>query len=237
VATAVRRYGPGGEFWAQNPQLPLRPVVEWPVWNKQNAQHFWRRKPSPRRYVALLRLTSTTIKRVDAKRTGCARRHVRIPEQTALDLQGLPEAAVQRGVHAATLRRGRATSVGGTLRLLRAQIQAARQIMDRSGDGETPILVTELGWSTAGPRKWPLVTTPSGQAKLLKRSFGLLLRQRGRWGIEGVVWFAWRVFTQDLCRWCGGAGLLNLNGDREPAWSRFKGFTSRTVDRPPAAAR
>jgi hypothetical protein len=237
VAAAVRRYGPGGEFWAENPQIPARPVLEWQVWNEQNAQHFWRRKPSPRQYAALLNLTSTTIKSVDPS------------AQVVLGgMFGFPNGPrsiylkdyLKRLYRVRSARKNfDAVAVhpyGGTLRLLRYQVQATRRIMDRNGDKAVPIWVTEMGWSTNGPRKWPLVTTPKGQAKLLQRSFGLLLRRRSRWGIERVVWFAWRDFKQDLCRWCGGAGLLNLNGDPKPAWSRFKRFTADTVERPPAPA-
>jgi polysaccharide biosynthesis protein PslG len=232
VAAAVTRYGPGGEFWAENPHIPPKPVLEWQIWNEQNAQHFWRRKPSPRRYTALLRLASTAIKGVDPS------------AQVVLGgMYGFPNGPRSiylkdflKGLYAVRSARKHFDAVavhpyGGTLRLLRYQVQAARRIMDRNGDATVPIWVTETGWSTNGPRRWQLVTTPRGQAKLLQQSFGMLLRNRSRWGIERVVWFAWRDFEQDLCRWCGGAGLLNLNGDPKPAWSRFKRFTRRTVER------
>ena len=237
VAAAVRRYGPSGEFWAENPQLPEKPVEAWQIWNEQNAQHFWRRKPSPRRYAALLRLASTAINGVDPS--------ARLVLGGMFGFPNGPRSIYLKDylkrLYAVRSARKHFDAVavhpyGGTLRLLRYQIQAARRIMDRNGDKAVPIWVTETGWSTNGPRKWPLVTTPKGQAKLLKRSFGLLLRRRARWGIESVVWFAWRDFKQDLCRWCGGAGLLNLNGDPKPAWSRFKRFTAGTVEQPPVPA-
>jgi polysaccharide biosynthesis protein PslG len=237
VAAAVRRYGPGGEFWAENPQIPPKPVTEWQIWNEQNAQHFWRRKPSPRRYAALLRLASAAIKGVDPSAGVVLGGMFGFPNgPRSIDLKDF----LKRLYRVRSARKHfDAVAVhpyGGTLRLLRYQVHAARRIMDRNGDKAAPIWVTETGWSTNGPRKWPLVTTLNGQAKLLQRSFGLLLRRRSRWGIERVVWFAWRDFKQDLCRWCGGAGLLKLNGDPKPAWSLFKGFTAGTVEQPPAPA-
>ena len=35
VGDAVRRYGPGGEFWAQRPSLPKRPIFAWQIWNSR----------------------------------------------------------------------------------------------------------------------------------------------------------------------------------------------------------
>lgn len=42
-----------------------------------------------------------------------------------------------------------------------------------------------------------------------------------------MIWFAWRDFRVDVCRWCGAAGLLALNGDPKPALGQFTRFTAR----------
>jgi hypothetical protein len=43
-----------------------------------------------------------------------------------------------------------------------------------------------------------------------------------------VVWFAWRDFEQDVCEWCGAAGLLHLSGKPKPSLRQFKRHTART---------
>src|SRR5262249_41801091 len=36
AAAVVRRYGPGGTFWSQYPELPRRPIRWWEIWNEPN---------------------------------------------------------------------------------------------------------------------------------------------------------------------------------------------------------
>lgn len=35
------RYGPGGTFWAENPQLPYLPVEQYEIWTEANSAYFW----------------------------------------------------------------------------------------------------------------------------------------------------------------------------------------------------
>jgi hypothetical protein len=230
VAAAVRRYGPKGDFWDENPALPYRPADAWQVWNEPNAEHFWKSKPSPRKYAKLLKLTSPVIRSVDPRAQivlggmfGFPNGAKSIPLRTFLkELYRIRSARKQFdgvAVH----------PYGGTLRLMTYQISRARKIMDRAGDDAKPIWVTELGWATDGPQKWPLVTTAQGQATLLRKSFDLLLKRRKRYGIRRVIWFVWRDFKHPACEWCGSAGLLNRQGVPKPAWSQFRNFTARTA--------
>jgi hypothetical protein len=229
VEAAVRRYGPGGEFWELDPTLPPMPPRAWQVWNEQNAVHYWRPRPRPGKYASLLRMSSAAIRRAD-------------PSADVLlgGMFGFPNGRRSIYLKDYLKRLYRVRSIrdefdgvavhpyGGTLRMMRYQVKAARKIMDHNGDAKVPIWVTEIGWATAGPQNFRIVTTRKGQAKLLKRAFEILLGARGRWKVRGVVWFAWRDFEHDVCAWCGAAGLLRLNGRPKPALSRFKGFTSRT---------
>jgi polysaccharide biosynthesis protein PslG len=229
VEAAIERYGPGGEFWELNPSIPTNPVEAWQVWNEQNADYFWRRKPSPGKYASLLRLSSSAIKRVD-------------PGADVLlgGMFGFPNGRRSIYMKDYLKRFYRLSSVrehfdgvalhpyGGTLGLLRFQVKTARKIMDRNGDASVPIWITEIGWATDGPKKFPIVRSERGQAKLLRRAFSILVNGRGRWGIQRVIWFAWRDFKLDVCRWCGAAGLLELNGNPKPALRQFTGFTART---------
>ena len=51
AAAAVRRYGPGGNFWDQHRALPYRPIETWQIWNEPNLSSFYRPAvdPSPTR--------------------------------------------------------------------------------------------------------------------------------------------------------------------------------------------
>ena len=66
AAEAVRRYGPSGTFWTDNPRLPRRPIRTWQVWNEPNFKYFVAR-PNPAEYGKLVKLSYSALK---ARRPG-----------------------------------------------------------------------------------------------------------------------------------------------------------------------
>jgi Glycosyl hydrolase catalytic core len=223
VAAAGSRYGQGGEFWAANPTLAPLPVRAWQVWSEQNADFFWHGPgPSPKRYATLLRLTDTAVDSVD-------------PTAQVLlgGMFGNPVGAesirmisfLRRLYRAGSLQKRfdgvavhpYAEGVSGVSR----QIEAARRVMIRSGDAATPVWITEIGWSTKGPRRVKLVTNRNGQARKLEAAFRMLVQRRSRYGLEAVIWYSWRDFPDRLCRWCGFSGLFTRSGKAKPAWFRY----------------
>ena len=64
AAAAVRRYGPGGSFWAGCgcPRNP--PATVWEVWNEPNIAPFWD-LPNPAEYGALLVETGSASRAAD----------------------------------------------------------------------------------------------------------------------------------------------------------------------------
>jgi polysaccharide biosynthesis protein PslG len=72
LQAAVKRYGPGGEFWREQeadviqyePAVPEVPIRTWQIWNEANFFYF-AYPASPRRYARLLRIASPAIKAVD----------------------------------------------------------------------------------------------------------------------------------------------------------------------------
>lgn len=65
TAAFAQRYGPGGEFWRQNPDLPALPVHEYELWTEANSTIFWTGGPNPAEYVAALRPVRDALKAVD----------------------------------------------------------------------------------------------------------------------------------------------------------------------------
>jgi hypothetical protein len=57
----VERYGPGGTFWAANPQLDPRPLTAVEIWNEPWLTNFWKPNPDPARYATLVRAASAAI--------------------------------------------------------------------------------------------------------------------------------------------------------------------------------
>jgi hypothetical protein len=61
-AVLVRRYGPDGTFWSQNPDVPKLPIRSWQIWNEPNLKAYWGRAPNAKQYAKLLRAAARPIR-------------------------------------------------------------------------------------------------------------------------------------------------------------------------------
>jgi len=60
------RYGTGGSFWAEHPELPALPTTRYEIWNEPNARMFWRSQDTaPEQYAELYVAARAAIKTVD----------------------------------------------------------------------------------------------------------------------------------------------------------------------------
>jgi hypothetical protein len=102
-------------------------------------------------------------------------------------------------------------------------VRGARRVMKRAHDARTKVLVNEIGWGSGHPDRH-LNKGPKGQAKLLKKAFAQLARNRRRLRISRVNWFDWRDprHRQGDCSWCLSAGLLDAGGKPKPSLRAFK---------------
>ena len=65
LSALVKRYGPTGTYWADNPTLPKRPIREWQIWNEPNFTYYWPTRPFAPSYMALVKAAHTAIKQAD----------------------------------------------------------------------------------------------------------------------------------------------------------------------------
>lgn len=65
AAAFAKRYGPGGDFWRENPDLPALPVHEYELWTEANSPIFWTGTANPAEYDVALRAIRPALKRVD----------------------------------------------------------------------------------------------------------------------------------------------------------------------------
>lgn len=63
-AAFAARYGVGGTFWQQNPQLPYLPVEQFEVWTEANSGNFWT-TVDPETYLQVLEPLSSAVHAVD----------------------------------------------------------------------------------------------------------------------------------------------------------------------------
>src|SRR4051794_3833684 len=148
AASAVRRYGPGGRFWARHPSLPAQPITSWQIWNEPNLPVYWQPKPRATQYVALLRAASGAIKAVDPAAqvltAGLPKSKLGIPLTTyvrQMYAAGAGDAFDALAVNPYS------PTAGGVLSFL----QEMRALMDAQGDVDGKLWATEIGWSDNGP--------------------------------------------------------------------------------------
>ena len=250
AAAAVRRYGPGGEFWTApeaacplpivpvvcpDPEPPCRcshpaPLRVWQIWNEQNSPKYHAPAVDVAGYAALLRATSAAIRAEDRRAeivlggmwgpNTLLRRGARRPvTPVSLYLKRLYRVrGIKRSFDAIAIH-----PYAANMRGVRAQMNAARRIVRRAGDRRARTWVTELGWASHGPAESPYVKGPSGQARLLTRTFRMLEQKRRVYRVRGVFWYAWRDKTGggSICDWCANAGLRDNDGSAKPSWDAF----------------
>ena len=65
VVQAIKRYGPRGTFWDENPGVPKRPIRVWQIWNEANFKYFVTH-PNPVEYGKLVKLSYGAAKAADS---------------------------------------------------------------------------------------------------------------------------------------------------------------------------
>lgn len=58
----IKRYGPGGTFWAEHPELPQLPATQYELWNEANSGNFWTGKTDAPAYARFLAAVYPAIK-------------------------------------------------------------------------------------------------------------------------------------------------------------------------------
>ncbi len=235
LRAAVERYGPAGEFWLENPELPRLPIRRWEIWNEENIVTFSHR-PNPQRFAELIRVSGRLLHSVDPGSQVIVGGFFGRPLQTPPN--------VQSGDFLSRLYRARRVKPffdGIALHpyvadagAMRSEIINLRRVMSVHHDASTPLYVTELGWGSASfESRWE--RGPAGQARELDRAFAMLTGNRQRWRIGGVWWFSWADLS-GACQFCDSAGLLTSDREAKPSWYRFNAWTGGDAETVPRAS-
>ena len=229
VKAAVERYGRHGKYWRHHPNVPKLPITTWQVWNEENNSHYYSPRPSPRGYAQLVKLAHRAAKSVDRRAKiviGGLPGHPK-PKHSMNSPRFLSKLYHQKRIKRAF----NAVAVhpyAPSINNLRRQLSSLHKVMRHHHD-HGQIWITEMGWGSAHPSKrWPLLKGVHGQAKMLKRSFRLLLRHRKSWNVKRVYWCEWRDAAPDAptnCSFCKSAGLFTYDFHPKPSWRAFLKFT------------
>ena len=231
LRTAVKRYGPDGEFWAENPSVPEVPVKAWQLWNEQNSPSFYKPKPSVKGFAKLMKAGNSAIKRVD-----------RDAEVILGGMFGTPLGGQRPALSAWGFLR-KLYGIKGAKRTfdgvaphpygaqfkskVLAQVKLFRHEMVKAHDGNASLWITEVGWASGGAPN-PLNRGLKGQASRLKEAFKYFVKHRKKLNIENVDWYSWRDSSDSaagLCEWCPDSGLLREDFSTKPSYDAFTSFT------------
>ena len=226
VSAAVHRYGRGGDFWAENPTLPVNPPVAYQVWNEENTDGRYRPKPNPREYARLLTVAGEQIRGAEPGAQILPGGMFGTPQtdysidawdfmRVLLRQPGVRSYIDAVGVH----------PYSPDIRGVRYQLKTMRKALDNAGAADLPIQVTELGWSSGKSDSFFFFKGVKGQAKMLRRSFKMILRKRKQWDIQRAIWFSWRDVARGEakgCVYCEKFGLLREDLSRKPSYKQFR---------------
>jgi len=238
LIAAVKRYGPGGEFWAQHstginyePAIPTpTPIRTWQIWNEANFFYF-AYPASPSRYARLLKLSSPAIKGVDPG-----------AKVVLTGLFGKPNPRSPRGVPAdkflSALYRvpGIKSSFDGiSLHPYAVDTEALEELVERFHEVTTEnhdrvgLYITEMGWGSQNDfQKDAFEQGIQGQVRELRGAYTYLLENRNRLDLKQVYWYSWKDNPAYVaCDFCDSVGLFRAGArfKPKPAWHAFVALT------------
>lgn len=216
VARAVERYD--GDGYEDAPDSPR--ISHWQIWNEPNLTQFWPPEPDPNAYFELLAPTAEVIRKADPTATivlgGISGTGVKEDGTGYLQqLYALGAApyfdvvAVHHYIHPAL----------GTGELLRVTLETTRAMMDAYDDTETPLWLTEIGWSDA-PNAWGLRTAaPEEIAAWLTEVYTTPLP------VEKIFWYNFRDIAAESDEVEHNFGLIEHDFTPKPAFDAYAAAT------------
>ena len=187
VARLALRYGSGGSFWKGRSGTAM-PVKAWQIWNEPDLPKFWALDHGPwaEGYVRLLRAARKSLKAVDPKAK------IVLAGMTNFSWRSLRSIylAGGRGQFDIAAIHPFSKEVAGMLQIVRL----ARRAMAAGKDSKTPLLLTEVSWTSAlGHAKlvYGWETTEAGQASKLHVALTQLAARRRPDNLAGFYWATW----------------------------------------------
>jgi hypothetical protein len=222
LSALVKRYGPSGTYWADNPTLPKRPIRAWQIWNEPNFTYYWPTRPFAPSYVALVKAAHTAVKQADP---GAKIVLAGMPNDAWDYLQkiyNVPHAGRYFDVVAAHPY----TVIPSNVILF---LQKMRDVMKRNGDAAKPIMITEMGWNASVGHKpsddFCCQSTAARQAAKVKAVLPLLAQYRAALKLQAFYYYTWASQGTNGGPSAGWAGLFQIHGSKlvaQPVYAQFK---------------
>ena len=216
LTALIGRYGPNGSFWASHPELPIRPIRTWQIWNEPHLSYQWtipKKEDYAHGYGRLLRVAYRAVKKADPGATVVL---AGLANSSPVYLEHLYKKGHIHGYFDLAAIHPYTQTAKGVMTL----IQRFRKVMRQNHDSLKPVWVTELGLPAAKGRqksKNLLQTTDQGMATFLSDSYRALAERylSVQSSTARVYWYDWastyrggNIFNYSgLYRWDGHSGL------------------------------
>jgi hypothetical protein len=217
----VRRYGPGGMFWTEHPELASQPIRYWQIWNEPSLRPFWSDQPFAADYVELLGQARTAIKAEDP---GARIVLAGLPNRSWLSLGNIYKQGGRKLFDIAAFHPF-THDVSGVKTIL----QKDRKVMAKYHDSHKSLWVTELSWTSSKGKTNVIYgneETEQGQARNLSAAYKMLAKARGKLRIGRVYWYTWisRDMQDDYPFDWAGLSRVTEGGDirAKPALAAFR---------------
>ena len=241
LTAAVKRYGPGGEFWREHRTEGVNyepaiarpvPIRAWQIWNEPNFFYF-AYPVSPTNYAKLVTISSAAIK--SAKPSAKVILAGLFGEPTARGSRGMPAATFLERLYRVP---GLKTRFDGVslhpyavdAETLEEIVEGFHEVTVENHD-RVGLYVTEMGWGSQNNfEQVAFEQGISGQVRQLRGAYGYLLDNQRRLNLKQVYWFSWKD-AAGACTFCDSVGFFR-EGARfkpKPAWRAFVALTGGSV--------
>ncbi|MBS1846349.1 MAG: hypothetical protein JST53_18220 [Actinobacteria bacterium] len=223
VREAVERYGVNGTFWEG--KVNPAPITAWEVWNEPNIVGDEPRPAEAENYGAFLNYSAEAIQAASLARSGAPTNvlfgsiNTQVGEAFeaflagAATTGGLSPNVTGVAIHPYAFAAGAAG--------MAAEITSVREYLDALPEGVGKTLwITEVGWPTHGHVPAGETASEEGAATLLTESLEWVKANAEADRIENVDWYNLRDFGGPT--WDGWSGLIDQDGDYQPAWYAFQ---------------
>jgi hypothetical protein len=237
LQAAVKRYGPGGEFWREHSHeginyepaiAPSQPIRSWQIWNESNFFYF-AYPVSPARYARLVTISSQAIKAVSPG-----------AKVILSGLFGQPTASGRRGMPAATFLRQfyktpgiKSRFDGVSLHPYAVDAETLEEIVEEfhevsvENHDRPGFYITEMGWGSQNDFNHDAFEQGNaGQVRQMRASYEYLLANQRRLNLKQVYWFSWKDL-KGLCDFCDSVGFFREGPHfkAKPVWRAFVALT------------
>ena len=177
----AQRYGRGGRFWAEHPEVPATPVTAIEIWNEPDNSDFWAPAPNPAAYIDLYLRSRAAIREADPRARVLIGGLTGAPTFLPQLLAARPDARGQ--VDGVAIHTYSPQPLGAL-----AEARDARRTLGALGMAEVPLWVTEFGW-VSRPRNSDKYASPSERPDHIASTTSALARSDCN--VDGVVLYAW----------------------------------------------